>query len=328
MTKQFTFVIIDASKNFIGGNPNMKRIIAILLCLMMVLSFVACDKGSDATTTEAPGTDAPTEAPAGTDAPTDAPEQTEAPTTDAPTTEAPATEPETTAAPVADPIEFNDLPADQQAALKAVMPVTLPDLSGYEIVTRAMCFDRGADDYYIQGNSSGSAQYVDVTGGAVFGQAIKLAAIADSGSGRTEIEVLPLGDMDISTAKGVMFYVDFSNVLPAEGKEMCASVTINTNSYRAKGPNNGNGDSTAVAYYYDGNAWVQTTNINACRQQIPANFAGWLYIPSSTFYGSAEGAALGETFGDIFVMNMRCYTDGYTYSADNYIIFDEIVFVK
>ena len=90
----------------------------------------------------------------------------------------------------------------------------------------------------------------------------------------------------------------------------------------------GNGDSTAVAYYFDGVNWVQTTNVNACRQQIPENFKGWLYIPSTTFYGSDEKAGLGETFGDIFVENMRCYTDGYTYSADNYIIFDEIVFVK
>ncbi len=306
----------------------MKRIIALALCLIMVLSMVACGDKTEGPAETTPTPSEPTNAP---DVTTGAPDvTTEAPdvTTEAPdvTTEAPDVT--TEAAPAADPIEFNDLPADQQAALMSVMPAFLPDLSSYEIVTRAMSFDRGEEDYFIEGNSAGGTQYVDVTGGAVFGQAVKMAAIADSGSGRAEIQVLPLGDMDISTAKGVMFYVDFSNVLPAEGKEMCASVTINTNSYRAKGPQGGNGDSTAVAYYYDGGAWVQTTNINACRQQIPQNFAGWLYIPSSTFYGSAEGAALGETFGDIFVMNMRCYTDGYTYSADNYIIFDEIVFVK
>ena len=306
----------------------MKRIIAIVLCLMMVLSFVACDKGTGETTTEAPkGTNAPADTTAApvadtTEAPAD--ETTAAPAPE--TTEAPA--PETTEAPAGLSIEFKDLPAAEQAALKACMPANLPDLSAYEIVSRAMSFDAGPDNYYVQGNSAGSAQFVDVTGGAVFGQAIKIAAINDKGDNRTEIEVLPFLEMDISTAKGVMFYVDFSNVIPAEGKEMCTSVTINTNKYRAKGPQGGNGDSTAVSYYYDGTAWVQTTNINACRQQIPQNFAGWLYIPSTTFYGSAEASALGETFGDIFVENMRCYTDGYTYSADNYIIFDEIVFVK
>jgi hypothetical protein len=306
----------------------MKRIIAIVLCLMMVLSFVACDKGTGETTTEAPkGTNAPadtTKAPADetTQAPAD--ETTQAPADE--TTQAPADE--TTQAPAAPSFEFGDLSATEQAALLAVMPATLPTGAGFEIVTRVMSFDYGTDEYLVGGNSSGSAQFVDATGGAIYGQAIKMNAINDKGDNRAEIEVTPYGDMDISTAKGVMFYVDFSNVAPAEGKEMCTSVTINTNKYRAKGPNNGNGDSTAVAYYYDGTAWVQTTNINACRQQIPANFAGWLYIPSTTFYGSAEASALGETFGDIFVENMRCYTDGYTYSADNYIIFDEIVFVK
>ena len=318
-------------KNFFGGNPTMKRIIAIVLCLIMVLSFVACDKGSEATTTEAPATDAPTAAPEATEAPAD--DTTEAPadeTTAAPeATEAPA--PETTEAAAAGPaVEWNDLSAAEQAALLAVMPSFLPDLSSYEIVTRAMCFDRGEEDYFIEGNSAGGASFVDVSGGAIYGKAVKIAAIADSGSGRAEIQILPFGDMDISTAKVVMFYVDFSNVASSGDatKPMCTSVTINTNKYRAKGPNGGNGDSSAVAYYFDGINWVQTTNVNACRQQIPENFKGWVYIPSTTFYGSDEKAGLGETFGDIFVENMRCYTDGYTYSADNYIIFDEIVFVK
>ena len=190
-------------KYFFGGNPTMKRIIAIVLCLMMVLSFVACDKGSDATTTEAPK---------GTNAPADTTKAPEADTTAAPadeTTAAPAPEttaaPETTEAPVlADPIEFDQLSAAEQAALKACMPTSLPDLSSYEIVTRAMCFDRGEEDYFIEGNSAGSAQFVDVTGGAIFGKAIKVAAINDKGDNRAEIQVLPFGDMDISTAKGVI----------------------------------------------------------------------------------------------------------------------------
>ncbi|MBQ2716531.1 MAG: hypothetical protein IJF21_07005 [Clostridia bacterium] len=305
----------------------MKRIIALLLCLIMAVSAVACNSGNTpAETTKAPETQAPA---------TDAPE-TQAPATDAPveTTEAPAETtmaPETTVAVETAPsYEFSSLSAAEQAALKAVMPVSLPDYSSYEIVTRAMSFDAGADEYVIGGNSKGSTKFVTEAEGAVFGQAVKLAAINDKGDNRTEIEVTPLADMDISTAKGIMFYVDFSNVLPHsdETKKMCTSVTINTNKYRAKGPNNGNGDGSAVGYYYMAGTWMQTSNINACRMEIPTNFAGWLYIPSTSFYGSDEGAGLGETFGDIFVMNMRCYTDGYTYSADNYIIFDEIVFVK
>ena len=302
----------------------MKRILAIILCLIMAVSAVACNK---------------TEAPAET---TKAPEQTQAPATDAPvetteapveTTEAPvettAAPTQTTAAPETTPsIEWAGLSAAQQTALKALMPVMLPDLSSYEIVSRAMSFDAGADEYVVAGNSQGSTTFISEIEGAVFGQAVKMAAINDAGSNRAEIEVTPLLDMDISTAKGVMFYVDFSNVTPNPEKPMCTSVTINTNKYRAKGPNNGNGDGSAVGYYYMAGTWFQTSNVNACRMEIPANFAGWIYIPSTSYYGSDEAAGLGETFGDIFVMNMRCYTDGYTYSADNYIIFDEIVFVK
>ena len=303
----------------------MKRIIALLLCLMMAVSAVACSSGNTpAETTKAPETQAPA---------TDAPE-TEAPATEAPATEAPVETTEvveaTTEAPVetAPAYEWNSLSATQQAALKAVMPVSLPDFSTYEIVTRAMAFDLGADDYVVAGNSKGSTTFVTEAEGAVYGQAVKMAAINDAGSNRAEIEVTPLGDMDISTAKGVMFYVDFSNVAPNPEKPMCTSVTINTNKYRAKGPNNGNGNGEGIGYYYMAGTWFQTSNVNACRMEIPANFVGWLYIPSTSFYGSDEAAGLGETFGDIFVMNMRCYTDGYTYSADNYIIFDEIVFVK
>ena len=293
----------------------MKRIIAILLCLIMAVSAVACGGGNTpAETTKAPETQAPA-----TDAPA---ETTEAPVE---TTEAPV---ETTEAVVETPIEFADLSAAEQAAIKAAMPVSLPDFAAYEIVTRVMSFDRGADDYVIQGNSQGSAQYVGEADGAVYGQALKLAACSDKGDSRTEVEVVPLSDMDISTAKGIMFYVDFSNVQINPEKPMCASVTINTNTYRAKGPNNGNGDKSAIGYYYMAGTWVQTANVNACRMEIPANFAGWIYIPATSFYDGTNKCGLGETFGDIFVMNMRCYTDGYTYSADNYIIFDEIVFIK
>ena len=303
----------------------MKRILAILLCLIMAVSAVACNKTeTPAETTQAPVNENPTEAPEATEAPA----ETEAPATEAPaqTTEAPV---ETTAAPETTPsIEWDGLTAAQQTALKAVMPVSLPDFSAYEIVSRAMSFDAGADEYVIGGNSQGSTTFINEVEGAIFGQAVKMKAINDAGSNRAEIEVTPLLDMDISTAKGVMFYVDFSNVVDNPEKPQCASVTINTNKYRAKGPNNGNGDGSAVGYYYVAGTWVQTSNVNACRMEIPANFAGWIYIPSTSFYGSDEAAGLGETFGDIFVMNMRCYTDGYTYSADNYIIFDEVVFVK
>ncbi len=303
-----------------------KRITALLLCLIMALSIVACGGNGDAPETT-PAQDEPTNAPdittAEPDQTTEAPDVTEEP--DQTTEAADVTTEEPT--PVT-PIEFDELSATEQAALKALMPASLPDYSPYEIVSRVMCFDRGGEDYYVEGNSAGSAQFVDVANGALYGQAIKMAAINDAGDKRAEIQILPYAEeFDISTAKGVMFYVDFSNVqLGAESGKMCASVTINTNDYRAQGPEKTTG--SGIGYYYMAGSWVQTTNITACRMQIPDNYAGWIYIPASSFYSSPDGGALTDTFGDILVMNMRCYTDGYTYSADNYIIFDEIVFIK
>ena len=313
----------------------IKSIIALALCLLTVLSLAAC--GGDNVDTPA---DTTTAAPADT---TTAALVADDTTTAAPadTTEAPA---DTTAAPVADdttaasvettpvtplaPIEFDELSDADKAALKDVMPATLPDGSAFEIACRTMCFDRGEEDYMIEGNSKGSATYVDDLNGAIFGKAIKLNAIDDGGTKRTEIQVVPFEDVITLGCKGILFYVDFSNVIPTgEPDKMCTSVTINTNEMRAQGPEKATG--SGIGYYYLDGTWVQTTNINACRMQIPDNFAGWVYIPATSYYDVKNGKPLeGDTFGDLFVLNMRCYTDGYTYSADNYIIFDEITFVK
>ena len=305
----------------------MKHFIALMLCLIMVLSMAAC--GNNTTNPEVT-TDDPSTPTEGADQTTEgAPEQTtEAAeqTTEAPeqTTEEQTTEAEETTA----SIEFDNLAPADQAALLAAMPSTLPDGSTYVIACRTMSFDYSTDDYYITGNSSAGASFVDVQGGALFGQAIKINAVDNNNpEKRAEIEVTPLGDVTIEGSRGVMFYVDFSDVDPAaEPGKMCCSVTINTNDIRSNGPENKAG--SGIGYYYDGTTWVQTTNITSCRMNIPDNFAGWVYVPASSFYDKTQGAAFGETFPDILVTSMRCYTDGYTYSATDFIIFDEIVFVK
>lgn len=304
----------------------MKHIIALMLCLVMVLSMAACggnNTPAETTKDSSTPTEAPEQSTAGTpDQTTEGAEQT----TEAPeqTTEEQTTEAEETTA----SIEFGDLSSVEQSALLAAMPATLPDGSSYEIACRTMSFDRGQDDYMITGNSAAGVTFVDVQGGAIFGQAIKMNAVDNNNPAkRAEIEVTPFGDIKIEGTRGIMFYVDFSNVqLGAETGKMCASVTINTNDIRSNGPENKAG--SAVGYYYDGATWVQTTNITSCRMQIPDNFAGWLYVPSSSYYSKPDGAAFGETFPDVLALTMRCYTDGYTYSATEYIIFDEITFIK
>ena len=73
----------------------MKRIIALLLCLIMAVCAVACNSGNTpAETTKAPETQAPetTAEVVETEPATEAPVATDAPTTDAPITEAPPAE--------------------------------------------------------------------------------------------------------------------------------------------------------------------------------------------------------------------------------------------
>lgn len=311
-----------------------KAIIALSLVLVMLFAMTACNNGDNtpggdtttpksASTTPAPGTT------------TEKPQETTALKADDTTTaKSDETTPQaadtTTTAPVValDPIEFDELSDADKAELKSLMPTTLPDNASYEIACRTFCFDRADEDYIIGGNSKGSATYVDVVGGAIFGKAVKFAGKNDTKDQRGEVEIQCFGDAPIAGCKGIMFYVDFTNVAPNPEKPdtMCASVTINTNSIRSNGPENA--ANSAVAYYYENGAWVQSTNITSCRIRIPDNFAGWIYVPSSSYYDRDKSVVFGETFDDIFIINMRLYTDGYIYSADSYVIFDEITYVK
>lgn len=307
------------------------RIAVAALALLMLFSFTACQNNGDGTGTKAP--DGSTGAPS-TKAPdaTTAPESTKTPGTDAPTTTAPATttaevttsEPETDA-----PLAVDTIPEAEMTVLRLAMPQSLPDGSNFDILTRMMCCDIESD-YVIKGNSAGSTSFVGEADGAVYGKAIRFAGKADSKESRGEITIQPATVRDVAGSKGILFYVDASNLIPAEGKEMCVSVTINTNTIRSQGPDKATG--SAVAWYYSDGIWTQTTNINACRLQIPQNFKGWLYVPATTFTQTTDGEfwdpATGCFNDNFFIDNMRCYTDGYTYSADSYIIFDEITFIK
>lgn len=315
-----------------------RSILALALALLMAFAMVACNKDGNTPADTTPSTAGTTPAPVEDDTTPTLDTTTEAPAKDTTTapyeggTTAPAaadtTPADTTPVTPLAPIDYEDLSDDEKRALRNVMPDKLPDGAEFEIVSRTMCFDRGAEEYFIQGNSAGGVSFVDAENGAIYGQAVKIVAQADAGGKRAEIEVAPFEDVITEGCKGILFYVDFSNVEPAADVEtkMCASVTINVNDIRAQGPENTKG--SGIGYYYTGSEWVQTSNITACRMEIPLNFQGWIYIPASSYYDKKAGAGLGEVFGDIFVNNMRCYTDGYTYSADRYIIFDEITFVK
>lgn len=303
------------------------RIAAVAIALLMLFSFTACQNNGDGTDTKATAgsTGAPsTKAP---DTTKKAPESTKAPVTDAPATTAPAvvttSEPETDA-----PLAVDTIPEAEMTVLRLTMPQSLPDGSNFDIFTRMMCCDIESD-YVIKGHSAGSTKFIGEADGAVYGNAVRFAGKDDSKDKRGEITLQPATVRDVAGSKGILFYVDASNLIPAEGKEMCVSVTINNNNIRSQGPDKATG--SAVAWYYSDGIWTQTTNINSCRLQIPQNFKGWLYVPATSFTqtnGEFWDVTTGCFNDNFFIDNMRCYTDGYTYSADSYIIFDEITFIK
>lgn len=306
-----------------------KRIFALVTVIILLISMAACTGtgGDDSKPQETSNLPSPADT---TVAPT--PETEKIPVTEKTpeTTKAPEkTDPIVTTEPETEPpLAVDNISTSEMDILRLAMPMSLPDGSNFEILTRLMCFDN-EDDYTVGGNSKGSVKFVGESDGAVYGKAIRFAGKADSKDSRGEIQVSPATVKCVEGARGILFYVDFSHIKVKEGAEMCASVTINTNSVRSKGTGD---NGTAVAWYFLDGMWVETTNINACRLQIPQNFAGWVYVPASSFTQTADGLywdSATNTFTDtVFVDNMRCYTDGYVYDADSYVIFDEITFIK
>lgn len=316
-----------------------KSVLAAIFAALMIVSLVACNKPADpaettpASTTVASTPDETTATPsdvttAAGEVTTKAPEQT----TDAPTTE------EQTEAPA--PNSFGLLSDTELAAFKALLPVVLPDNTADYTFNRVMCLDQGLDNYIVEGNSGPRTEFVGVDGGAIYGEAAKLPAYGQSIDKRAEITLKTFNEITIAGAKGVMFYVDFSHVTVVEEGKLCASVTINTNDYRStRGANE-----TSTAYYWDGFNWIETHNINACRMLLPTGFCGWVYVPATSYWynkgdkvdgvypncaADEKGLFTDEIPTDILSFNMRCYTDGYQYTdaADQYIIFDEILFI-
>ena len=330
-----------------------RSFIACLLALVMCVAFVGCGNGSegDATTPAAADTSAapddsstaPAESSAAPADSSTAPAESSAVPAESsatPETSAPATTaaPETSA-----PADINALEGEKLAEYKLLLPAVLPgDIAEYT-VDRAMCFDLADEEYTIEGNSGSKASWITVEEGAIWGKAVKFPAAGKNENNRGEITVNAFTGTNLRGAKGVLFYVDMSHATLKDGQHMCASVTVNNNKYRST---HGKAE-TAEAYYYDGTNWIQTTNKDnlnadgttlgeACRLALPDLFKGWVYVPATSYWLTdskdadgfyAEAAFADGVFNDIEVLNIRCYTDGYVFSYDSYIIFDEVLYI-
>ncbi|MCQ2428051.1 MAG: hypothetical protein MJ137_06585 [Clostridia bacterium] len=317
----------------------MKRALSLILVVIICLaSFAACGEKTPAgaATPPAAGTPAP---PA--EVTTAAPNETTATPSDVTTTPAVTTEAEVTTSdePVYDfgENEYGKLDDAEKTKLMDVIPALLPDGTPIMNWARPYCMDDILDKegygvhYYFDGKSSPYAEYVGTDNGGIFGTGIKMEAHGQTpGGDRAELELHSYYEANLKGAKGIMFYVDFSTTTPQpadNNKPLCASVTINVNTYRCNKDSNG-----SVGFYFADGVWSETKNINACRMELPNGFKGWVYIPATSYQKTSDKTPIADENGlfiDIPVENMRLYTDGYTYSTDGsaYVIFDEILFI-
>ena len=230
--------------------------------------------------------------------------------------------------------EYGTLDDAGKAKLLETLPSLLPDGTPIENFVRPYCFDDEYDSdgylthYYTGGNSSGTVKIRTVEEGAAFGTAFSFAGYGKTpGGDRGEVKFFSYYEASVKGAKGILFYIDFTHVEPDSSKTLSASVTLNSGSYRTNKANN-----ESVGYYYKDGLWTETHNVTVCRMALPESFAGWIYLPATSYQQTSDKTSVVDAQGrfiDISVESMYCFTDGYKYSADDsgYIIVDEIIYV-
>ena len=209
---------------------------------------------------------------------------------------------------------------------RVLAPATLPSGMLYDVTAR-IGLD-AATDYAGFGSSAGKCTNISwSTTGAAYRGALSFACSMTANNGgpnRAEGTLSLSSAVSPEGARGILFYVDFSRVDPDTSRSgPVASVTINGNTYRS---NYG----TKLGYYYEGGAWVETVATNACRMQLPEGYAGWVYVPFTSYSGAGTlyDAQSGIGLAGVEITTMNLYTDYYVYSDQKSITFDEIMLVK
>lgn len=205
------------------------------------------------------------------------------------------------------------------------LPPTLPGGKPLELHIR-IGLDAEADMMNVNGNASnirfGSAR-------AKYGNALSFCNMPDNSGGflAPYVKLIPFNAFTPEGIGGVLWYIDFSQVEPDPTKSgPCASIGINSN-YRSDG--NSSTPGSAVGYYYKDGEWVLTTNVNLCRMQLPEGFAGWVYVPLSSYSGAGllYDASTGIGTSNAFITSLSIFVDHYKYSNDKPVTVDEILFV-
>lgn len=215
------------------------------------------------------------------------------------------------------------------AELLLKIPSSLPGGESFDVHTR-IGLDSADSCFSLEGESFTGVSFAGEH--AVYGGALSFACNPDTG--RAEVKINLKDNLHVHGIKGVMWYVDFSRVSPDPKNEgPCASISLADNVFRSN--NGGFPGDYAIGYYYLGGEWNVTCNVNFCRMQLPEGFCGWVYVPLTSYNRLKAGtstelydAETGVGVEGLYVSVLRLHTDGYEYSDQKSITFDEIIFVK
>ena len=206
----------------------------------------------------------------------------------------------------------------------------LPDGKDYNVAYQ-FSFENADDFLVFKGNST---NYSFSTDRAVSGNALSFSAL--EGKSRGEMYVTLKKNYDMEGVKGVLFHIDFSNVTCQKNEDgstkTAATITFNMNSYRS------NGNKSSVYYnkgYYlvDGTTeWQETGSVSSGndRMALPNGFVGWVYVPVSSYNGSAQlfNPLTGTIVPESDMIGFRIYTDGYDYTGNQFVTIDELTYVR
>ncbi|MBO5415955.1 MAG: hypothetical protein J6A83_04930 [Clostridia bacterium] len=198
-----------------------------------------------------------------------------------------------------------------------------------------------------QNNRPRCAWEIVETGGAN-GKALKMVANGNTAEGNIDLG----GVQDWSKWDGLMVYVDMSGVIPKDGKAGKGGIGIRlTSALYDKGifawTRNGNPNANVAeipgfeinAWYLVDGSWVKADQaaMDGERIQVPEDFAGWVYIPFTSYITiqGSEGTPEGGVYQSEFINKIMLLSGPYTFAdpADgeentSVVIVDEINLVK
>ncbi len=196
-------------------------------------------------------------------------------------------------------------------------------------------------DLTVSPSSSGRCTYEYVSEGSASGRAIKLT----DGSDTSEVYIQWGNTTDFTGFDGILFYADISGLVISKNNASGVAIRLypegssggNDYSWTRNTDKDSSGsvlDLEIKAYYLKDGEWNRCDESirNGERNQVPAGFKGWLYIPFTSYVSRVAGN--NNTVSPVpglksySINKIELLTGPSTKNGGSTIIFDEIKLVK